>query len=139
MKKFLMVTLCLGLSAFATEGLDESMEIDYSELMSAQELTIDMNESDFESESAEFYESDLNESVAPGPRPRRRHRRGGWHPHPRPSYQVVCVARNGRGMPFRAFGRRPYLVQEAAMRACERSSYRPRSCRPMGCRTARGW
>ncbi len=47
----------------------------------------------------------------------------------------VCYARNGRGVVFTAAGYAgPRRLQLSAIRACERRSAVPRTCRPLGCR-----
>jgi hypothetical protein len=65
----------------------------------------------------------------------------GWRNSPRnfplPIFRQhnVCFARNARGVTYRVSGFAPRrVIQNEAVRFCERNSARPWTCRPLGCR-----
>ena len=65
--------------------------------------------------------------------------RGGHPRHPgfgRQYRKVMCVARNGRGMRFRADGYVERRVARRALKTCQWNSRFPRSCQVVCCRRA---
>lgn len=64
----------------------------------------------------------------------RRHRDHRGH-RPFPRHPTSCFAKNGRGIVFRVSGfASSWRLQDEAVRFCRRNSYRPNSCRALGCR-----
>lgn len=149
-----LVLLC-SLTLFGLNSYAEADQQDDANLMSAAELSYQLDLEDFnvdEELDAESLEVDISaglqgEAKRPPrnrpPRynpPRRRPPRHRPRPRPRPPRytEVMCVAENGRGLRFRGYAYRPFRAEAKALRQCERASYRPRSCRIVGCRVTGG-
>ena len=142
---YLCALLMLELPLFAS-SIEQQ---DDSDLMSAAELTLQLDLEEFnvdeelDAESAEEAEM-MMEAMRPprrGERPPRYRPRPPRHrPRPRPPRytEIMCVARNGRGDIFRAYDYRAFRAENKALRRCERNSYRPRSCYVQGCRVTGG-
>ncbi|MEC9282721.1 MAG: hypothetical protein VX642_08405 [Bdellovibrionota bacterium] len=150
-----LILLCsitlIGFNAFA-----ETEQQEDGNLISAAELSYQLDLEDYnideelDAESLEMGSLELgleSEAMRPPRRqpprynpPRREPPRHRPRPRPRPPRytEVMCVAENGRGLRFRGYAYRPFRAEAKALRQCERASYRPRSCRILGCRVTGG-
>ena len=136
----ILMFACIGMSlSVAAQGRGGPHQD--GPMVSAAELTFWLDTHDFrvddELAEDEFFEQQQRRrdprNIDRGRDPRHQPPRG-VHRHPQPLREVMCVARNGRGMPFRAFAFRPFRAEIKAMRMCERNSFVPRTCHIIGCR-----